>query len=181
MGIVTISLIRNSVKFRIQNLSMNDIATDQIVISANTRTNMGVNKILFEAENFKLLTMSKFNFSSYKMMTECWQENPEKRPTFTQLRESLETMMQKDNPYLDLTAVDESRAYYNVPSFNSIMEESSDDIDDVIFGEDDQKKEGPNKYVELTIQGEYKTRNPLKLPCEQAHCGACSQASSNQR
>jgi len=93
------------------------------------------------------------NEEIYKMMTECWQENPEKRPTFTQLRESLETMMQKDNPYLDLTAVDESRAYYNVPSFNSIMEESSDDIDDVIFGEDDQKKEGPNKYVELTIQG----------------------------
>lgn len=60
-------------------------------------------------------------------MQDCWQENPENRPDFTTLRESLETMMQKDNPYLDLTAVDESRAYYNVPSFNSVTEESADD------------------------------------------------------
>lgn len=61
------------------------------------------------------------------MMQDCWQEDPENRPNFTQLRESLETMMQQDNPYLDLTAVDESRTYYNVPSFNSITEGSADD------------------------------------------------------
>ncbi|XP_073248537.1 receptor-type tyrosine-protein kinase FLT3-like [Porites lutea] len=67
------------------------------------------------------------NDELYQMMQDCWQENPENRPDFTTLRESLETMMQKDNPYLDLTAVDESRAYYNVPSFNSITEESADD------------------------------------------------------
>ena len=60
-------------------------------------------------------------------MTDCWKATPESRPTFTQLRESLETTMQKDNPYLDLTAVDETCAYYNVPSFNSITEESSGD------------------------------------------------------
>lgn len=59
-------------------------------------------------------------------MTECWKESPESRPSFTQLRETLEAIMQKDNPYLDLQAVDESRAYYNVPSFHSIGEESSD-------------------------------------------------------
>ncbi|XP_067031687.1 uncharacterized protein [Acropora muricata] len=62
----------------------------------------------------------------YEMMIECWKESPESRPSFTQLRDSLEAIMQKDNPYLDLRAVDESRAYYNVPSFHSIGEELSD-------------------------------------------------------
>ena len=70
------------------------------------------------------------NFYSYKMMQECWQDNPENRPTFTQIRESLETIMQKNNPYLDLTAVDESQAEYNVQSSDSMEEESGDDEND---------------------------------------------------
>ena len=70
------------------------------------------------------------NFYSYKMMQDCWQDNPENRPTFTQIRESLETIMQKNNPYLDLTAVDESQAEYNVQSFDSMEEESGDDEND---------------------------------------------------
>ena len=70
------------------------------------------------------------NFYSYKMMQDCWQDNPENRPTFTQIRESLETIMQKNNPYLDLTAVDESQAEYNVQSFDIMEEESSDDETD---------------------------------------------------
>ena len=43
--------------------------------------------------------------------------------------------MQKDNPYLDLSALDESKEYYNVPSFNSLEEESTDDL----FYKDDQE------------------------------------------
>jgi len=54
-------------------------------------------------------------------------ENPDDRPNFTQIRERLEEMMQKDNPYLDFSVLDESRDYYNVPSFNSLNEESADD------------------------------------------------------
>ena len=61
------------------------------------------------------------------MMTDCWIENPEDRPNFAQIRERLEEMMQKDNPYLDFSVLDESRDYYNVPSFNSLNEESADD------------------------------------------------------
>ena len=61
------------------------------------------------------------------MMQDCWQNNPENRPTFTQIRESLETIMQKENPCLDLTAVDESHAEYNVQSCDSMAEESDDD------------------------------------------------------
>ena len=61
------------------------------------------------------------------MMTDCWMENPDDRPNFTQIRERLEEMMQKDNPYLDFSVLDESRDYYKVPSFNSLNEESAED------------------------------------------------------
>jgi len=54
-------------------------------------------------------------------------ENPDDRPDFTQIRERLEEMMQKDNPYLDFSVLDESRDYYKVPSFNSLNEECADD------------------------------------------------------
>lgn len=64
------------------------------------------------------------------MMMDCWKKCPEVRPTFTEIRHKLEEMMQKDNPYLDLSALDESKEYYNVPSFNSLEEESTDDLFD---------------------------------------------------
>lgn len=68
-----------------------------------------------------------FFFYSYKMMQDCWQDNPENRPTFTQILVNLETIMQKENPYLDLTAVDESHPEYNLRSYYSMAEESDDD------------------------------------------------------
>ncbi|XP_078349309.1 uncharacterized protein LOC144634272 [Oculina patagonica] len=87
------------------------------------------------------------NDELYNMMIECWRESPEGRPNFTQIRERLETMMQKDNPYLDLSAVDETSEYYNVPSFNSVMEESADDD---VFDKDNQEcRQDSNENVEL--------------------------------
>lgn len=54
--------------------------------------------------------------------------------------------MQKDNPYLDLSALDESKEYYNVPSFNSLGEESTDDL----FDKDDQEcRQDSNENEEL--------------------------------
>ena len=35
--------------------------------------------------------------------------------------------MQKGNPYLDLSAVVETSAYYSIPSFNSTLDESPDE------------------------------------------------------
>ena len=61
------------------------------------------------------------------MMTDYWKENPDDRPNFTQIRERLEEMMQKDKPYLDFSVFDESKDYYNVPSFNSLNGKSVDD------------------------------------------------------
>lgn len=66
-------------------------------------------------------------------MMNCWKEKPEERPTFVQIREKFEEMMMRENPYFDPASVDESRDYYNVPSFNSI--EDSDGGDDEVFNE----------------------------------------------
>ena len=63
-------------------------------------------------------------------------ESPDDRPNFTKIRERLEVMMQKDNPYLDFSLLDESREYYNVPSFNSLVDETTDD--ELLDKEDDE-------------------------------------------
>ncbi|KAJ7358888.1 hypothetical protein OS493_020726 [Desmophyllum pertusum] len=91
------------------------------------------------------------NDELYNMMTDCWKENPEGRPTFTQIRERLEEMMQKDNPYLDLSAVDETREYYNVPSFNSLMEAESVG-DDLLDNDKQDCHRDSNETVELDNQ-----------------------------
>ena len=44
--------------------------------------------------------------------------------------------MQKDNPYLDLSVLDESQDCYNVPSFNSLVDESEDEVFDKEEGYD---------------------------------------------
>ncbi|CAH3167662.1 unnamed protein product, partial [Porites lobata] len=72
----------------------------------------------------------------YEIMTHCWIESPDDRPNFTQIRERLEVMMQKDNPYLDFSVLDERREYYNVPSFNSLVDETTDD--ELLDKEDDE-------------------------------------------
>ena len=79
------------------------------------------------------------------MMTECWMEAPEERPNFTQIRERLEEMMQKDNPYLDFSVLDESRDYYNVPSFNSLGDETTDD--ELLDKEEDELLQEPSDNV----------------------------------
>ena len=92
------------------------------------------------------------------MMTACWMENPEDRPNFTQIRERLEEMMQKDNPYLDFSVLDESRDYYTVPSFNSLNKESADD--ELFDTESDELLNNGNDGNSL---GEGKTsEDPLK-------------------
>lgn len=40
-------------------------------------------------------------------MLQCWYENPEDRPSFAEIRGRLETMMQKDKPYVDLIDVND--------------------------------------------------------------------------
>ncbi len=51
---------------------------------------------------------------SYQLMIRCWADNPDARPTFTELCQDLEDWMQRDTPYLDMEQLDEHQPYYNV-------------------------------------------------------------------
>ena len=54
----------------------------------------------------------------YDMMLKCWQQVPKKRPTFTQLREELESIMSDGETYLSLD-IDLTSNYYTTPSYKS--------------------------------------------------------------
>ncbi|XP_078381578.1 fibroblast growth factor receptor 2-like [Oculina patagonica] len=45
----------------------------------------------------------------YQLMTRCWEDDPDGRPTFTELCQDLEELMQRDVPYLDLVQLDEDQ------------------------------------------------------------------------
>ena len=79
--------------------------------------------------------------------------------------------MQKDNPYLDFSVLDESRDYYNVPSFNSLMEESADDelfdkeSDELLKDESDDTSLGEKKTTEDSNKNEIAPYpKPVKSP-----------------
>ena len=55
-----------------------------------------------------------FIHNRYELMTDCWKEEPRSRPSFNQLIEKLEVIMQRDAPYLDLNKHNEDHPYYNV-------------------------------------------------------------------
>lgn len=46
-------------------------------------------------------------------MTLCWADNPDARPTFTELCQDLEDWMQRDTPYLDINQVNEDQPCYD--------------------------------------------------------------------
>jgi len=51
--------------------------------------------------------------NSYQMMRRCWADNPDTRPTFTELCQELEDWMQREVPYLDMDQLDENQPYYD--------------------------------------------------------------------
>ena len=51
----------------------------------------------------------------YELMSDCWDEDPSSRPSFSELIDRLEVIMTRDVPYCDLDKHDESRSYYNMP------------------------------------------------------------------
>ena len=51
--------------------------------------------------------------NSYQLMRRCWTENPDTRPTFTELCQDLEDWMQREVPYLDMNQLDEDQPYYD--------------------------------------------------------------------
>jgi len=53
-------------------------------------------------------------------MKACWNEKASERPTFGQLRQTLELMLQKDVPYLELSQINkQSMNYFSILDVNS--------------------------------------------------------------
>ena len=46
-------------------------------------------------------------------MQECWMENPNDRPTFTDLRSQFDALLTKDNPYIQFENINAHMPYYN--------------------------------------------------------------------
>ena len=76
----------------------------------------------FTLKQFFLVSFSHFSFllqHSYQLMTHCWADNPDARPTFTELCQDLEDWMQRDTPYLDVDLVDEDQPYYDASTISA--------------------------------------------------------------
>ena len=58
-------------------------------------------------------------------MLDCWQENPNARPSFAVLRKTFEELCESEG-YIDFEEIREDNIYYKVPSFNSQGGESSE-------------------------------------------------------
>ena len=82
----------------------------------------------------------------YDIMLHCWNEIPTQRPTFTELREHLEKIVEQGDRYFTFE-IDESKAYYNVASFKSIP---SDDEEDTLFTEEYDEKPIQVKTIDST-------------------------------
>ena len=48
------------------------------------------------------------------MMSNCWKEVPDERPTFEQLIVQLEQMMTRDTPYFDFEKLDETEPQWGI-------------------------------------------------------------------
>ena len=46
-------------------------------------------------------------------MLDCWNDDPNERPSFSEMIPTLERMMTADTPYYDFTLLDESQECYN--------------------------------------------------------------------
>ena len=64
---------------------------------------------------------------SYQMMRRCWADNPDARPTFTELCQELEDWIQREIPYLDMDQLNEDQPYYEASATASLSSGSSYD------------------------------------------------------
>ena len=52
--------------------------------------------------------------SSYTLMTDCWKQDPDERPSFEELVGRVEQVLLQEAEYFDLDKMDESKDYYRV-------------------------------------------------------------------
>ena len=60
------------------------------------------------------------------MMRRCWADNPETRPTFTDLCREIEDWIQREIPYLDMDQLNEDQPYYDASTESLSSGESVD-------------------------------------------------------
>ena len=64
-------------------------------------------------------------FNRYKLMMDCWKEDPTKQPSFVQLVPILEEMMTEDTPYYYFRLLDQNQPCYREASATNTSKAST--------------------------------------------------------
>ena len=67
--------------------------------------------------------------SSYTLMTDCWKQDPDERPSFEELVGRVEQVLLQEAEYFDLDKVDESKDYYRVQESKRAEIDEADKIE----------------------------------------------------
>ncbi|XP_065681618.1 fibroblast growth factor receptor-like isoform X2 [Hydra vulgaris] len=91
----------------------------------------------------------------YDIMLHCWNEDPLKRPTFTEIREHLDAIISQSDSYFNFE-IDEKNIYYNVASFNSLSSETDmaleeETLQDSVHVESNKDVEIANETNEMPL------------------------------
>ena len=65
------------------------------------------------------LLTSIFSLVSYSVMSDCWKQDPDERPSFRQLLDTMENVIVQEVDYFDFSKLDESKDYYAVQESRS--------------------------------------------------------------
>ena len=67
--------------------------------------------------------------SSYTLMTDCWKQDPDERPSFEELVGRAEQVLLQEAEYFDLDKMDESKDYYRVQESKRAEIDEADNIE----------------------------------------------------
>ena len=67
--------------------------------------------------------------SSYTLMTDCWKQDPDERPSFEELVGRVEQVLLQEAEYFDLDKMDESKDYYRVQESKRAEIDEADKIE----------------------------------------------------
>ena len=131
-------------------------------------------------------------------MLDCWQENPASRPTFTQLKAKLDSMLLESKEYIQFNSIDAEQPYYS--RLNNEEEENGTANDDqasssASMAELDPEVSNGYDYLDPVEGGSGIPKHPLprpfssvnpyvktptKLSCEHVHQFDIEQANSER-
>ena len=67
--------------------------------------------------------------SSYTLMTDCWKQDPDERPSFEELVGRVEQVLLQEAEYFDLDKMDKSKDYYRVQESKRAEIDEADKIE----------------------------------------------------